>query len=315
MAARTRDGGQDWAREHQDQVRAEIDRNGAVLVRGLGVRSADEVGAVAAALGIALMPERERFASRKNYSDVVYSSTEWPTNEPICMHNELSYAAEVPSRAIFGCLTAPASGGQTRVADSAALLAALPTAVAGRFERDGWRLTRMYHDMMGVSLAESFGTRDRAEIDAYCAARDVESAWLPDGRLVTRQRGPAVVRHPRTGERTWCNQAVFLNERTLDQAVREYLVDVYGPDGLPFNTAYGDGTPLTRETVDAVNDAYRGVSGYEPWRDGDVLLVDNIRMAHGRDPFEGDREIVVAFGDPVRLSEYDDSEHSEVRDA
>ncbi|MCE0446772.1 TauD/TfdA family dioxygenase [Streptomyces tricolor] len=75
----------------------------------------------------------------------------------------------------------------------------------------------------------------------------------------------------------WLNQAAFLNERTMDPAIRDYLVDVYGPDGLPFNTAYGDGTPITAETVETINAAYRAASVGEPWQSGDLLLVDNLR--------------------------------------
>jgi len=39
----------------------------------------------------------------------------------------------------------------------------------------------------------------------------------------------------------------------------------------------------------------------EPWESGDLLLVDNVRTAHARDPFESPRDIVVGMADPVRL--------------
>jgi Taurine catabolism dioxygenase TauD, TfdA family len=40
----------------------------------------------------------------------------------------------------------------------------------------------------------------------------------------------------------------------------------------------------------------------EPWRDGDLLLVDNVRTAHSREPFTGPREVLVGLADPVRLT-------------
>ncbi|GAA0460132.1 TauD/TfdA family dioxygenase [Streptomyces sp. NPDC046215] len=293
--------GAGWAQAHRDEVHAAVAGHGAVLLRGLGVASADEVAGVAAALGIERMTERERFATRRAYAEGVYSSSEWPPDEPMCMHHEVSYATEVPSFALFGCLTAPLKGGNTEVADSQAVLEALPEDLVARFERDGWLLTRTYHEI-GVPWSEAFGTEDRAAVDAYCAAAGLEHEWLPDGQLRTRQRRAAVVRHPRTGARVWFNQAAFLNERTLDPMIRDYLADVYGPEGLPFNTAYGDGTPLDGDTVETINAAYRAAAVGEPWRDGDVLLVDNLRMAHSRDPYEGEREVVVVLGNPVRLA-------------
>ncbi|ARF54310.1 TauD/TfdA family dioxygenase [Streptomyces gilvosporeus] len=291
----------DRAEAHRDAVQDLIAEHGAVLLRGLGVGSPDEVAAVARALGVTPMTERERFAPRRSYAEGVYSSSEWPADEPMCMHHELSYATEVPSLLVFGCLTAPATGGRTAVADSQEVLKALPADLVAPFARDGWLLTRMYHDI-GVSWTEAFGTDDRSAVDAYCAAAGLEHEWLPDGRLRTRQRRSAVVEHPRTGAPVWFNQVAFLNERTLDPMVRDYLVDVYGPEGLPFNTAYGDGTALTGETVETLNAAYRAATVGEPWQDGDVLLVDNLRMAHSREPYEGDRDIVAILGNPVRLA-------------
>jgi hypothetical protein len=151
-----------------------------------------------------------------------------------------------------------------------------------------------------VSWPDAFGTADPSEVDAYCAGAHVWREWRAGGRLLTRQRRAAVIRHPRRDVPVWFNQIAFLNEWTMDPVIREFLVDSYGPEGLPFNTAHGDGTPVTAEAVEAINAAYAEVTVAEPWQDGDVLLVDNIRMAHSRAPYEGDREVVVILADPVR---------------
>ena len=49
--------------------------------------------------------------------------------------------------------------------------------------------------------------------------------------------------------------------------------------------------------MDLINDVYTAHAVREPWQDGDLMLVDNIRMAHSRDPYTGTREIVVAMGE------------------
>jgi hypothetical protein len=112
-----------------------------------------------------------------------------------------------------------------------------------------------------------------------------------------------VVRHPLTGQRCWFNQIAFLNERTLDPEIREYLVDVYGEDGLPFNTCFGNGDPLGDDVVRLLNETYEASTVREPWQAGDLLLVDNVRTAHSREPYEGPREVLVAMADPVRLAD------------
>jgi len=112
-----------------------------------------------------------------------------------------------------------------------------------------------------------------------------------------------VVRHPVTGQRCWFNQIAFLNEWTIAPEIREYLVDMYGEDGLPFNTRFGNGDPVTEDIVVLLNEVYDAHTVREPWQAGDLMLVDNIRTAHSREPFEGPREVLVGMADAVRLGD------------
>jgi alpha-ketoglutarate-dependent taurine dioxygenase len=292
-----------WAAEHRDALRAMVAEHGSVLVRGLGLRDAAEVGAVFRRLASGLMTEREAFAPRRPYSEGVYSSTKWPANQPMCMHHELSYTLEFPGLMLFACLRAPSDGGATGVADSPTVLDALPPGLADRFEREGWLLTRSFNDEIGASYADAFGTDDRAAVESYCRANAIEFEWRPDGELRTRQRRSAVVHHPVTGRRCWFNQVAFLNEWTLAPEVREYLVDVYGADGLPFNTRFGNGDPISEDVVALLNDVYEANTAREPWQAGDLMLVDNVRTAHSREPFEGPREVLVGMADAVHLAD------------
>ena len=293
-----------WAAEHRDALRAVVAEHGALLVRGLGLRDAAEVGVVFRRLAPSgLMIEKEAFAARQVYAEGVYSSATWPANQPMCMHHELSYRLEVPSLMLFGCLTAPTAGGATAVSDSPTVLEALPKDLTERFERDGWLLTRSYNDEIGATVAEAFGTEDRAAVESYCRSNAIGFEWQPDGGLRTWQRRRAVVGHPVTGKRCFFNQIAFLNEWTIDLEVREYLVEMYGEDGLPFNTGFGSGEPLTAEIVELINQVYEANTVREPWQAGDLMLVDNIRTAHSREAYHGPREILVGMAEPVRLSD------------
>ncbi|WP_432176970.1 TauD/TfdA family dioxygenase [Streptomyces sp. Tue6028] len=292
-----------WATQYREALHTQVTEHGALIVRGLALREPEQTGAVFQGLTSGLMTEREAFAPRETYRPGVYSSSTWPPNQPMCMHHELSYTLEVPGLMLFACLTAPESGGATAVADAEQMLQALPTALSERFEREGWLLTRSYNDEIGASLEESFGTDDPAAIERYCHANDIQFTWQPDGSLHTRQRRSAVVRHPLTGRRCWFNQIAFLNEWTLAPEVREYLVDVYGEDGLPFNTRFGDGSPIGEDVVQVLNSTYEAHTRREPWQAGDLMLVDNIRTAHSREAYTGERRVLVAMAEPRRLAD------------
>jgi alpha-ketoglutarate-dependent taurine dioxygenase len=294
---------QDWAAENRDALRAAVAERGSVRVRGLGLTGAAGAAPVFERLADGLMTEREAFAAREGHSHGVYSSAAWPQNQPMCMHHELSYTLEFPGLMMFACLGAPSEGGTTGVADSEAVLAALPGDLVERFEREGWLLTRSYNDEIGASVAEAFGTDDRDAVESYCRANAIEFEWQPDGGLHTRQRRSALVHHPRTGRRCWFNQIAFLSEWTMAPEVREFLIEMYGADGLPFNTRFGGGDPIGEDVVELLNEVYEANTVREPWQAGDLMLVDNIRMAHSREPFEGPREVLVGMADPVQLAD------------
>ncbi|MFF7216138.1 TauD/TfdA family dioxygenase [Streptomyces sp. NPDC008238] len=293
-----------WAAENRAALRAVVAEHGSVLIRGPGLRDAAETVAVFHQLaGTGPMTEREAFASRQTYAEGVYSSSKWPPSQPMCMHHELSYRLEFPGLMLFACLSAPVEGGATGVADSTAVLDALPGDLVERLEREGWMLVRNYNEEIGTSIAEAFGTEDRDVIEGYCHANAIESEWRSDGGLRTWQRRSAVVRHPVTGQRCWFNQIAFLNEWTLDPEVHEFLVDTYGAEGLPFTTRFGGGDPIGEDVVQLLNETYKANTMRELWQAGDLMLVDNVRSAHSREPFTGPREVLVGMVDPVRLAD------------
>ncbi|MFE9252366.1 TauD/TfdA family dioxygenase [Streptomyces sp. NPDC007088] len=287
-----------WAAQHREALYRVVAAHGAVLVRGLGLTDAAGATAVLRVLGDDLMPEREAFAPRWTYDDRIYSSSKWPPNQPMCMHHELSYAVEFPATMAFACLSAPATGGATALADAGRVLRELPSDLVERFEREGWLLTRSYNEDIGVPWAEAFGTTDRSEVERYCAANDISTEWRGQ-ELRTRQRRSAVLHHPADGRRLWFNQIAFLNQWTMAPEVREYLIDVYGPEGLPFNTSFGGGAEVTEDVVAAINKVYDSITFAEPWRPGDVMLVDNLGTAHSRLPYDGAREVLVAMAHPT----------------
>ncbi|MGW0631823.1 TauD/TfdA family dioxygenase [Streptomyces sp. NPDC002758] len=299
----TPDDVSDWAAEHHRALRTLVTEHGSLLIRGLRLCDADRAGAILHRLAPALMTDKEAFAPRQTYTPGVYSSAVWPPNQPMCMHHELSYALQPPGLMLFACLTAPSTGGATAVADAATVLEALPTELVQRFEQEGWLLTRTYNDEIGAPYAEAFGTDDRSAIEEYCRTAAIEFAWQPDGSLRTRQRRPAVTVHPVTGRRCWFNQIAFLNEWTIEPEIREYLIEVYGAESLPFNTRYGGGDPIGPDVIQLLNDTYTAHTAREPWKAGDLMIVDNVRTAHSREAFQGPREVLVAMAEPLRPAE------------
>ncbi|MEU6981491.1 MULTISPECIES: TauD/TfdA family dioxygenase [unclassified Streptomyces] len=292
-----------WLDARRADIQAELHRSGAVLLRGLPMTDAATFAEARDALIATRAGYKEKATPRTDFGEGVFSSTDLPAIQPIRLHNENSYTLDFPGVLLFGCVTAPETGGATTVGDMRRALALLPDELVARFTEAGWLLVRNYSDLAGMPWRKAFSSEEPAGAEEYCDEHAIGYEWLDEDTLRTRQLRSAVITHPVTGERVWFNHFAFWNARGLDEDVREVLTETFGADGLPFDTRLGDGTALTDAEVDAIIDAYQAVTVRETWQDGDLMLVDNILCAHGREAYTGARKILVAMGEPVPLAD------------
>jgi alpha-ketoglutarate-dependent taurine dioxygenase len=283
----------EWARSHPGKITGWLARHGAVLFAGFGVRLED-FPAVTAALAGPPEPYRERSSPRTQLAPGVYSSTDHPADQPIALHNENSYQARFPARLVFGCLSEADQGGGTPLADCRRVLARLPAPLVAAFRARQVRYVRNYGGGLGLAWQDALGP-DRGSVAAYCGEAGLAAHWQPDGRLRTTAVRPAIAVHPGTGEETWFNHAAFFHVSSLPPELSEALLDQFGEDSLPSNTYYGDGGRIEPASLAAIREAYSREAVCTAWRRGDVLLVDNLLVAHGRQPFTGNRRVVVSM--------------------
>jgi alpha-ketoglutarate-dependent taurine dioxygenase len=286
-----------WAAESRDRIDEQLLQAGGILFRGFGIASIEEFERLCAALSPALMDYSERSTPRSEVSGKVYTSTEYPADQEIPLHNELSYAHQWPRKIWFLCLRAAAEGGETPIADSRAVYGLIPEAVRERFVERQVMYVRNFGTGLGLSWSEVFQTEDRGVVEEHCAEAGIELEWGPGDRLRTRAVRPAVTRHPRTGDLVWFNQAHLHHVSSLPAEQRQALLEVVSPEELPFNTYYGDGTEIGEEELAEVRRAYGQATVRFAWQPGDVLMLDNVLSAHGRAPYTGDRKIVVAMAE------------------
>jgi hypothetical protein len=242
---------------------------------------------------------REAATPRSAYADGVWSATDLPASQRIDPHNESSYRLSWPGRILFGCVHPPDTGGQTLLTDVRAVCTALPADVVGEFRDRGWMLVRNYQPDIGVPWQDAFGTTEHSDVLEYCRANDIETEWRDGDVLRTRQVRPAVTRHPVTHDELWFNHIAFWHVSSLPARARTQLEDEFGPDGVPFATYYGDGGVIPDDVMSVIRQCYQQATVEYRWRAGALLLLDNMRVAHGRLAFTGTRTIVVAMGDDV----------------
>jgi hypothetical protein len=102
--------------------------------------------------------------------------------------------------------------------------------------------------------------------------------------------------HPETGEEVWFNQADGFHPTALDPvSYAEAMAFAGSEDCFRLGVTYGDGREIDRSDLEKVRAAIGSETRQHRWRKGDVLVLDNLLVAHGRRPFSGPRKIVLAM--------------------
>ncbi len=288
-----------WIRGHREELFASLHQRGGILFRGFAFQDAEEFGRVAAAATSELQPYMEGQSPRTKIAKDVYTSTEHPPRLRITLHNELSYALHPPAVIVFGCQTPAATGGETPIVDCRRVYQNIDPAIRKRFaERGVLYIKHMHGDVagMGKSWMDHFETADRAVVEDYLRSHEVSFRWTEAGGLRTESRRPAVRQHPVTGEWIWFNQANLWHIGNLEPNQRDQMLRTFGEENLPTHAYFGDGSPISDEELDHIQRALWDPAVIFSWQQGDILVLDNFMVAHGRMPFAGTRRIVVAMG-------------------
>jgi alpha-ketoglutarate-dependent taurine dioxygenase len=287
-----------WIAQNRDGLRAKLHVHGALLFRGFAATAVSTFSDAVQAISGEPLRYTERSSPRHAVTGNVYTSTDYPAEYPIFLHNEQSYNMSWCRVISFYCQKAAAGGGQTPIADTRRILARLDPAIVDRFWRRRYMYVRNFGDGFGLSWQTAFQTERKADVEAYCRASNIQVEWKDGGRLRTRQVREAVHRHPDTGELVWFNHCTFFHVTTLPPPVRDTLLADFAQDDLPNQTFYGDGAPIEPEVIEQLQQAYLAEKVVFDWREGDILILDNMLSSHGREPFQGERRVLTTMSEP-----------------
>lgn len=294
-----------WAASQRPALERKLLEHGAILFRGFGINAVEQFEQLIAALSPGALEYQFRASPRTRVGGNIYTSTDYPADQVIFPHNEHSYSPKFPLRLFFYCHVAPEVRGETPIGSTREVIRRIPAPIIARFREKKVLYVRNYGDGFGLSWPTVFQTEDRAEVEAYCASVGISVQWKSGNRLRTTQQGPAIVRHPRTGEEVWFNHATFFHVSTLPEAIGAPLQASFGPHDLPTNTFYGDGSPIEGEVLEQLRAAYLDSLVKFTWQQGDILFMDNMLCVHGREPFSGKRAILTGMAEALYSKDLD----------
>ena len=282
----------DYLEREREALQQSLWRHGGILFRGFEVRNADDFKACTERLGAQSFNYVGGNSPRTRVSPDVYTSTEYPATETITLHNEMSYLPEWPSRLFFYSQIPAASGGQTSLAHGIDELKAAPAHVIDRLRSKKVKYIRNFHAgiPLGKSWQVTYQTESRDDVENIVAAQGSTCEWRDDGGLRVSTICDAFTAHPSTGEEVWFNQVEQWHRSALNPMLREMFEKMVGKGNMPHECEYGDGEPLIDEDMAAVRKAMNDNKLLFDWQHGDLLVIDNLLLMHGREPFKGERK-------------------------
>jgi alpha-ketoglutarate-dependent taurine dioxygenase len=292
-----------WAGANRDFINALLRKHGGLLFRNFNVKSVNQFEQFIKSICGELLTYYERSSPRSSVSDAIYTSTDYPSEESIFLHNENSYQQTFPLKIFFNCAIQPEGGGETPIADCRKVYQRISPKIREQFVQKLWMYVRNFGNGYGLDWQTVFQTSDKRIVEEYCHNNGIKVEWKTGNRLKTYAVRPAVSKHPLTGEMVWFNHATFFHVSTLDSKVRELIMNDFKEEDLPANTYYGDGSRIGPDVLDHLRAAYCEETVVFPWRQGDILMLDNMLVAHGRRPFTGQRKILVGMSELFRHAE------------
>lgn len=282
----------EWLKDNKASLEKHLRKNGAVLLRGFDARTTEDFGEISQLLADEQLKYMDQSSPRTLIADKVYTSTDYPADQIINMHNELSYSQDWPMQVVFFAAQPPETGGETPIADSRKVLSFLSEETKSRFAVHGVKYVRNLVDGLGLSWKEVYQTEKKEEVEAYCNQHNIQYEWISDQHLRISWTKRAIYDHPYTHESIWFNHGFFFNSYNLDEEVKE---SVANPAMYPSDTFYGDGSPIEPEVMEEIKMAFEKAKVTFKWQKGDILLLDNMLISHGRNSFTGERRILVSM--------------------
>ena len=281
--------------KERDAVEAARQADGAVLMRGFDVPDAKTFDAAVLAYGGENFPYKESLSNavRVNVTERVFTANEAPPETSIYLHHEMAQTPIYPSKLFFYCEIPAEEGGATPICRSDWVLEELEErnpALVARFAEQGVRYTNIMPGAddagsgQGRSWRSTLSVETRKDAETRLAQLGYAWDWLADDALRATTPVLPAIRELPDGRRTFFNQLIA--------AFRGWADSRNDPSRA---ITFGDGTPIVGEQMaDAIAIADE-LSFDLQWQAGDVALIDNFLVMHGRRPFEGRRRVLASL--------------------
>lgn len=284
-----------WIRAQRNELAEELHRSGTILFRDFPLSTDRDFDAFIRAFDFPNFRYEDSLSNavRVVRTERVFTANEAPPEVTIFFHHEMAQTPIYPGKLFFFCEQAAKEGGATPLCRSDVLFQRLQQDCPA-FARDCEEKGLLYHTVMpgendpnsgmGRSWQSTFRAETREQAEARMRELKYTWEWLEDNCLrATTPVLPAVFELP-DGRKTFFNQLIAACQGWKDKR-----------NDPSKAITFGDGTLLDRDAVMQSVAIADELAFDVPWQAGDVALVDNYLVMHGRRTFSGTRKVLASL--------------------
>ena len=285
----------EWIAQHRTQIEDQLALTGAILFRGFGVVNDADFDAFIRAFDWPNFTYAESLSNavRRNRTELVFTANEAPPTVSIFLHHEMAQTPVYPSKLLFFCEHAAESGGATPICRSDILLQQLreqlPEFVTD-CENKGVRYSQtmpLVEDLasgQGRSWQSTLSADNREQAEAKLAHLNYHWQWQEDGSLTVTTPVLPAVRQLNDGRTVFFNQliAAFRGWKDARNSGEKSI-------------CFGDGSAIDSSHMALAIELADQLTFDIPWQSGDVAVLDNFLVMHGRRPFQGKRAVLASL--------------------
>lgn len=296
----------DWVTKNKKEFDADLVKHGGILFRGFNIDTVEAFNRFIQCFESAPLPYMFRSSPRQELKKEIkniYRSTSYPSDRSINPHNESSYSRVWGMKIVFCCIQPAEVGGETPLSDSRKVLRHISPQLVDRFRSKGVKYRRNLLTGLGMPWQEVFQTEDKKEVENICRRNDIQFRFSNED-LVIEWVKPAVYDHPVSGDATWFNHVLFFHKYSRYEELEVEPGSELPQEYLSSEVFFGDGSEISYDQYLEIKNAYRLSTVSFPYRQGDIIFLDNMLVAHGRNPYKGERVIATAILEPAYDSDY-----------
>lgn len=328
-------------RKNSNWFNQQRDTYGAILFRGFEVETAAQFQIILELLKVELASYYHfGSAQRVRINDKVFTSSEAPSAMIITPHNELNMIPVRPSVIAFFCQIQPMLYGETPIINTEKIFNELSLELQQKFANSPQKYVRFVpNHFLGIV----FDKLSREEITKILQDGKFNFHWKADGSLYFECSYIPLFSHPTTGRLCFCLSTcdslvtrewyrsisqryplgkrlyykwlpsklykVLEERRTAAATIVEKLQQQSSTLNMYLVNQEGRCTKMKETEAKELGQAEWKNAVVFQWKQGDILVIDNLQVAHSRLNTQQPRKILTAFGNmcnihnmkPVRL--------------